>query len=694
LRDDFYEHLGELILECAEIFEPPERLSVSEAAERYVDLHNPPAYIGKYKNDSTPYMREPMDVYASRDHIGEIFVSSAQSGKTQGLVLNPIAYSIKCNPLDIILYCPSQAAARDFSKRRVDRMHRYSKDLKAELLPDKNKDNTFDKNYKSGMMLTLSWPSIVEMAGKPVPVTMLTDYDRMPLDIDGEGAPYFLAAKRTTTFKSFAMTIAESSPSYDITDPRWKPKKDAPHEAPPCDGIMALYNMGDRRRWYWPCPHCGEFFEGRFSMLKWDEKAGDNAKIASTTYMVCPKNGCYIKPDKQYAMNELGTWLREGLRIDKYRNVTGVGRVSEIASFWLMGVAAAYTTWQKLVLKYLDAEDIFRQTGSQEALKTTVNTDQGEPYLQRGTETTRFAEDLQATAVHCQKQVVPEDVRCLFATCDVQKNRWEVQVQGVRPGNPYDLVVIDRFAIVKSNRVDDDNERLWVKPSQYPEDWDLLITEVMDKKYPLAGGKGEMGIALTACDSGGKEGVTTNAYLFYDKLRKMGRGDRFILVKGNSAPNAPRVHKEFPDSQRKDRMAKARGEVPVLMLNSNSLKDTLNGMLPIAAEEVTGNEQSGRIEFPDWLGLPFFEELTVETKNAKGQWENLHSRRNESWDLLYYCIALCIYRRIETLDWRAPPPWLAPWDKNPFVKFAAKKAVVAEKSTTQYGFAQLGEILG
>ena len=26
-------------------------------------------------------------------------------------------------------------------------------------------------------------------------------------------------------------------------------------------GILSLYNRGDRRRWYWPCPHCGEYFQ-------------------------------------------------------------------------------------------------------------------------------------------------------------------------------------------------------------------------------------------------------------------------------------------------------------------------------------------------------------------------------------------------------------------------------------------------
>nr|WP_261912952.1 phage terminase large subunit family protein [Salmonella enterica] len=25
--------------------------------------------------------------------------------------------------------------------------------------------------------------------------------------------------------------------------------------------ILSLYNRGDRRRWYWPCPHCGDWFQ-------------------------------------------------------------------------------------------------------------------------------------------------------------------------------------------------------------------------------------------------------------------------------------------------------------------------------------------------------------------------------------------------------------------------------------------------
>lgn len=693
-HDSLYRSLGDILTDCSAVFQPPERLTVSEAARKYVYLHNPPAYIGPWKSDTTPYMDEPMDTFSSRSHTGLIFVSSAQSGKTAALILNTLAYTIRCNAVDVILYNPSQSAARDFSKRRVDRLHRYSHDIGNELLPGQHSDNTFDKFYKSGMMFTMSWPSINEMSGKPVPIVMLTDYDRMPMDVDGEGAPFDLGQKRTTTFKSFGMTVAESSPSKEILDARWKAT--TPHEAPPCEGILSLYNRGDRRRWYWPCPHCNHYFEGSFSDLKW-ENAGDSADCAKTVYMMCPGNACVIKPESRYDMNLRGVWAREGQTINEDGGTQNDGVRSEMASFWLKGVAAAFTTWSNLVLKYLNAELDYARTGSQDSLKTTVNTDQGEPYLPRGMLNARLAEDLQSQAIALPEKMVPEDVRCLFATCDVQKNRWEVQIHGVLPGSPYELVVIDRFAIVKSNRLDDDGERLWVKPAEEPEDWDLLINEVMDRRYPLADNSGTMGVAMTACDSGGREGVTGNAYLFYSRLKKKGRADRFLLVKGDSSPNAPRVAISFPDSRRKDRMAKARGEVPVLMINANMLKDTLDGMLPREEENAPEGEAelggTGRIQFPDWLNHQFFEEITVEVRTVRG-WENKHSRRNETWDLLVYAIAIATHRKIEHVSWDAPPVWLLPWGENPFVTLTVKKDSVATKTATSYGRAQLGEALG
>jgi phage terminase large subunit GpA-like protein len=684
--------LGDILVDGAAIFLPPERLSVSEAAAKYRWLNNPPAYIGPWKNETTPYMVEPQDMFTSRYHNGLVFVGPAQSAKTESLVLNTLCYTVICDPADTILYSPSQASSRDFSKRRVDRMHRHSKPVGEQLIPGRHNDNTYDKNYRSGMIFSMSWPSINEMSGKPIPRTGLTDYDRMPMDVDGEGSPFDLAQKRTTSFKSFGMTMAESSPGKEITDAKWQ--RSTPHQAPPCEGILALYNRGDRRRWYWPCPHCREFFEGNFSDLIYEDK-GDALESAKTVIMVCPKNGCVIKPESRFEMNRAGVWLREGETINVNGERGGKAVVSEMASFWLKGVAAAFITWQTLVMKYLNALEEYTRTGAEEALKATITTDQGEPYLPKSLESSRLPEDLKDQAVELPPRHIPPEVRALFAEVDVQKNAFVVQVHGIAEGQPYKIYVIDRFTILKSERRDEDGERKYVKPSDFPEDWDLIKTEVMDKTYPLSDLSGTMAINMTFCDSGGKSGTTTNAYDFYRRLKKDGNEHRFLLVKGDPKPNAPRAHIDYPDSGRKDRFAQARGEVPVLFLNSNILKDTLNGMLD--------RNESGdcRIIFPNWLGEKgsdqerFFDELTAEVRTQKG-WENPLKRRNESWDLLYYHIGACVIRHVENVDWTAPPSWLAEWDDNPMVEREkpAKTTPIAEKEESNYGLAQLGELLG
>lgn len=672
-----YTDLGGIVQEMIPALRPPERLTVAEAAEKYRYLNIPGAYIGPWRNKTVPYLVEPMNALADRELNAEVFVGPAQCGKTE-LILNWAGYVIRCNPADFILYQTSQGTARDFSRRRLDRMHRHSKEIGSELLTSgSHNDNTFDKFYKSGMMLTLSWPSINEMSGRPIGCVSLTDYDRMPENVDDEGAPFDLARKRTTTFGSFAMTLAESSPGFSIEDHKWI--RSTPHEAPPCKGILALYNRGDRRRWVWPCVHCGEFFEPSFSTLTWIDK-GDIFSTAETVQMACPHCHSLIHSDHKFKMNQAGVWLREGQKINAHGHVTGAGLRSDIASFWLKGPAAAFATWQKLVLNYLKAQEEYEKTGSEEALKSTVNTDQGEAYTPRGLESLRSADDIKGSAVSWPEKTIPRGVRFLVATIDVQKNRWEVQVHGVGVGG--DVWEIDRFPIVKSNRKDEDGERLWVKPATYAEDWDLLIPEVIDKEYELEDGSGTMSIKLTICDSGGRAGVTTKAYDFWRKLRDdtegKSRHTRFLLLKGEPNLKAPRAAINYPDSQRKDRTAGARGEVPVLFLNVDVLKDQLNGMLDRT------DPGGGRVTFPDWLPDEFFNELTAERRTPKG-WVNPRKSRNESWDLLTYLLGALAYLKVDTWDWTNPPRWAEDWETNILVTKRTPEGAVVQSEKTTYG---------
>lgn len=690
--------LGDVICEAAAIFRPPERLTVAEAAVKYVYLKNPPAYEGPYIPEKTPYMIEPQNMTQSRDHVAVIFSGPSQTGKTEGLINNTIAFHIKCNPMDVLLFAPSQSTSRDFSKRRIDRMIRNSKHLKEELVPGQHADNTHDKTFRTGMLLNIAWPSINEMSSKPVPVVLFTEYDRMPDDVEGEGSPFLLGKKRSTTFRNMAMAVVDSSPAREVADPK---KKQVGHMAPPCTGVLGLYNEGDRRLWYTPCPHCGEFFTHSFSNLVYrtHDGEGDDAKpltyaqIGATVYLACTSNGCSIEPKHKRWMNERGVWLRDGEKITSTGVRHGTPLESDHASYWLKGTAATFTTWPELVIKYVKALRKKEETGEDHDLRTTVNTDQGEPYIPKADGDTRLPEDIMATAEEVTLGIVQRDVRALMACVDVQKNMFVVQVMGVVPGKPYEVRIVDRFNIVKSNRVDDDGERLWVKPAVHLEDWELIKTEVMDRVYPLASGDGTMSVAMTLCDSGGKAGVTATAYNFWRKMKKEGHGARLQLVKGEPRLTAPRVHLGHPDSERKDRTANARGEIPVLFINANLNKDAVDSMLSVERDEEGNVSAACTVHFPSDLTLPFYEELTAEIRN-NGKWEKIRSR-NEAFDLLSYFVAACVWRRVEKTDWAKPPPWLAPWPTNPHVQLtqAGKAAPVDKGQDRTPSLAELGALL-
>jgi len=691
-----FDSLEKLLAAVCEAVRPAERLTVSEAAAKYRYLDNPGSYVGYWDNDIAPYLVEPMDVLTSLEYTGMIFAGPARCGKSD-MFFNWLTHTAICDPADMMVVHMTQNTARDWSIGDLRKVFRHSKEVGSRVIPGRQNMNVHDVRFMSGMRLLVKWPTISELSGKTIPRLWCMDYDRQPMDVDKNGSPYQLAKKRATTFKRFGMTVAESSPGFIIEDPKWKRSKEYPHEAPPTTGILALYNRGDRRLRYWGCWQCKEAFEPNWETLKYPD-CKDPMEAAEATVMVCPHCGFIMTHDGgrdgpgKTEMDRKGKWLKEGQHWDVQNGkVYGTGLRSDTASFWLQGPVAAFTDWKTIVYSYLKAQEEFERTGSEEALKTTVNVDQGRAYLPQGSESDRLPEDLKARAEDLGEQVVPPGVRFLLAAIDVQRNRFEVQVMGFGEGN--DIFVIDRFTIKKSKRTDEDGERLWVNPASHPEDWQLLVEEVLTKTYPLGDGSGRrMQIKATGCDSGGREGVTKNAYDFWrwlrDKCETPDLAKRFLLLKGTSNKASPRVHLSYPDSDNKNRHAGARGEIPVLLINSNMVKDQLNAMLE---RKDPGN---GCIHFADWLPDYFYNELTVEVRTSKG-WENPREQRNESWDLLVYAIALSLSRLVnaERINWENPPGWAKPWDENDLVCENEDNKRFASQQKADYDLAKLAEQL-
>ncbi len=682
-----------MVLAAASMIRPSARMTVAEWAAKNRYLNTPGAYVGPWLNETTPYLVEPMEMLTSTSHTVVALCGPARSGKSD-IFFNWLGHTVDCDPADMRIYLQTRFWAEQWSNDDLEKAFnarppgQKQSVFQKNLLPGKHSNTLTRKRFLSGMRLNLSWPAITELSGKTFPRGAANDYDHMEQNVNGMGPAFPMIKKRSTTFKRNAMTFVESTPAFPVTDLNFI--QSSPHQAPPVsEGILKIYNTGDRRRWYWRCPECQESFEPSFDLFSFDMSAGTNAQIGQTVTMPCPCCGFKITEDMRYQLNLGGKWLKDGQTWDRFGVVHGEGEKNEIASFWLKGPAAFAQSWPGMVTEFLNAMAEYENSGNVGDLKTNFELSQGEPFKMPREEIARLPETLKSRAENwgsgetfeTKDPTVPEWVRFLVATVDVQARSFVVQVTGIGPDN--EMTLVDMFKIRKSDRVDKNDRRQehhQIDPAGYLEDWDLLIPEVIERTYPLADGSGRrMAIKISGCDSGGKEGVTANAYNFWRKLRDdtEGRGHhrRFHLVKGESTKAAPRRKTETPDSNQRGPNAIARGDVPVQFLHSNKLKDQLSAILN--REEPGG----ARMRFPTWAPNFFYQQMCAEDRTVKG-WENKTQRRNEAFDLSYYAIGLCLHPDIkfEHIDWQKPPAWAEEWDANILVSSPnAKNPIIQTK---------------
>ncbi|MBU2708765.1 phage terminase large subunit family protein [Zooshikella marina] len=654
-----YASTTDQFVENTDLIQAPKREKLSKSVRKILYVSQG-GTMDKWDGDIVPYMWEPMDCLQLRSFSAVIFVGPARTSKTVSLVDGWAVDTIANDPADMLIVQISEEKAREFSKKRLTPAILACPETAAALSPRAYDNNVHDKILKAGNYLKIGWPSKNIFASSDWKRVLLTDYDRMEQNVGGEGSPFLLAGKRTQTFMSSGMVLAESSPGFEITDPNFR--LEHKHEAPPTEGILSLYNQGDRRLFYWQCTDCREWFEPDFDLLVWDKEEPDPSKASERVTLACPHCGVEHEEKQKPEFNLKGRWLRQGEYLDKQGRKHGEPRITRFASFWQKGPTATFQTWNELVYKYKAALIEYERTGSFQSLKTTINTDQGKAFTPPR-EMTCSAGDLADRATNYGDRVVPEWVRFLTAAVDIQagKNaRFVVQVIGW--GVDLEHIVLDRFDISQSNRPGN----VQVKPGSYVEDWDLITEQVIKKSYPLADDSGRyMAIHKVACDSGGEAGVTTKAYEYYRRLRKQKLNRRFMLVKGASQFNAALIRQTYPSpgKQKKKgaRNVVIKGDVPLFMLNTHQIKD---GIINDLQREFPGPRF---VHFPHWLPEEFYDELTYEVRDSAGRWEKPGNGANEAFDLMVYNWAIIYHRKLESMNWEKPLPFALPWDDNPLV---------------------------
>jgi phage terminase large subunit GpA-like protein len=462
-------------------FKPPEKLTLSEWADRYAFLSAESSAEGG-RWHTLPYQKGIMDAITDPKVEQVTVMKSARVGYSK-ILNHTIAFHIHQDPCPIMLVQPTIEDAQGYSKEEIAPMLRDTPCLRGLVSESKAKDgaNTIlQKQFPGGTLSMVGANSPRGFRRVSRRVVLFDEVDGYPLSAGAEGDQIKLGIRRTEYYWNRTI-VAGSTPTV----------KDFSR-------VERMFLQTDQRRYFVPCPDCGHMQYLKWPNIKWRD--GD----PETASYCCEKCGVWIPHSKKRWMVERGEWRS-----------TAPGNGKHVGfHIWAAYSYSPNATWPNLVEEFLDAKN------DAEQLKTFVNTVLGETWEDEYASKIGADSLLERAADEEYEQYVPPvGALALTIGCDVQDDRLSLSVWGW--GREEEGWLIDRVKIYGS-------------PSR-PEVWKQL-DEILQKPYMNEAGE-QMKVLCCAIDSGGHH--TQEVYQYSRERAAMG----VIAIKGMSQKGKPPLGK-------------------------------------------------------------------------------------------------------------------------------------------------------
>lgn len=373
---------------------PPPNLTLSQWADNYRRLSaEASAAQGRWNTDNAPFQREIMDAIGDVHIRKVVAMMCAQSGKTDGLILNTIGYYMSYYPAPIMIVQPTVNLGESFSKDRLATMIRDTPVLRG-LVDNKSRysgNTIMKKNFAGGQLTIVGANAPTDLRGRPIKVLLADEVDAYKASAGKEGDPVMLAEQRQTTYWDYK-TVLVSTPT-DKNNSR----------------ILDEFNASTQEEWTVPCPNCG-FYQP----FVWDNMVFDKDKWPEGGVQYrCAECGCLDNEYRWKKNSVQGRWHAE----HPERAVRG---------FHMNKIGSTLCGWDKIVEDFI-AADLDAQRGDYEKMQVFVNTDLGLPWEEPG-------EAVEANNLLDRREFyeaeVPDGVVYLTAGVDTQDNRFEAEVVG------------------------------------------------------------------------------------------------------------------------------------------------------------------------------------------------------------------------------------------------------------------------
>lgn len=557
---------------------PPPNLKPSEWAEANVKIPVGNAVPGLIRFDNAPYQREPLDMTVNPDCYRITLMWGAQVGKTM-LALCAQGYHIAMRPLSQIMMQPSQTDLQVWMNTKFMPMAESSPSIRDRLAKPRGREGVNNSNMKSypGGFLMFAWSgSPKTMRGRSAPFIVADEVDGY--EMTQEGHAVGLLWQRAATFGDQRKLIEISTPTIKGES-----------------YIEDAFEAGDQRRFYVPCPDCGEHQVLDWDFVTWEGKDTPDGEQDPAT--------------ARYACRHCGSLWNDGQRVWALRNAERLGGgwkgakpFKGHASYHLNELYSTFRRLRDIVQSYLDKI-------ATDDLQTFVNVSLAQTFEEKGEQAN--PDGLMARAEQFRAPV-PAGGLVLTAGVDMQQDRLECEI--VAWGHGEESWSVEYHV-------------LWGDPLQ-ADVWDDL-EELLSSTWLHESGA-QLPITAACVDTGGTGGNTQAAY---DWLRgKTGR--RIFGVKGVGGWGRPIVA-----SPTRKRSGKTARKVDLFLVGTDEAKLTV--MRRLAVER----PGPGFCHIPSDRGVEWYHQLTAEklmTRYVKGfpvrEWHQTRPR-NEALDCRVYALA-------------------------------------------------------
>lgn len=586
----------------ASALRPPPKLSLSEWADEHFRLSGGSADAGKWT--TRPYQREILDALIDPAVEWVSVIKSARIGWTE-MVKAATAYFMVEDPCPILGVLPTVDIAEIFSREMLAPMLREVPVL-AELVQAPAVKTTgrtlLHKTFPGGVISLVGANSAAGFSMLSRRLVWLDEVDRMPPSAGDEGDPVALAVKRAETYWNRKI-LAGSTPTISGVS-----------------RIEQLFEAGDQRHRYWPCPHCGYFDflvpsdrgHDRGHVLRWPTGRPEAACFE------CRGNGCVIEETHKRDMDEAGEWRAD---------VPWAGDASRVHKSFR--IWAAYSTspnagWGQIASEFLKAN----KEGT-DKLRVVVNTTFGETWQERGEapDWERLYQRREPYSIG----TVPDGVIVVTCGVDVQKDRFVYEVVGWGANR-------ESWSLAYGELHGDTAlDATWFQ-----------LDALLNGSWRAPDAEPGVSIQMLAIDS------SAFTQPVYDWARRHPMS-RVIAIKGDDGPR-PIIGPASPVeiNYRGKRMQRG---YKVWIVGADTAKSELYGWLRMPRGE-DSDPPPGWCHFPQDYGPEYFEQLTAEhlvtvvnrkTNRKTLRWQVLPNRENHVLDCRVYARAAAAVLGIDRL---------------------------------------------